>query len=227
MTNLARQLERELRWSQETTAGIALEFARERERLERELEGLRLRYELACNGRGEAEQKLRSSNPDSAPVQSRGRSQMNDVLREAANALDDLSRKQGAPARIAHELRALKAALEQLEWVAVEKAKVDAYADAVRVVEKIAEDYIHEHGSYDGSTNAWDLNHRHMEKIEAWDDAVEALRKRKAEKCHVTHAAPVQCGCVETYPQLVPGKVSHGPGCPHRPESTAKGEKHG
>ena len=24
------------------------------------------------------------------------------------------------------------------------------------------------------------------------------------------------CGCTETYPQLVPGKVSHGPGCPNR-----------
>ena len=74
------------------------------------------------------------------------------------------------------------------KWAAAEKALADAYEDAARIVETLAEDYTHEHGSYDPSTNAWELHHRHMEKIEAWDDAVQAIRKRKAEKCHVTHA---------------------------------------
>ena len=73
-------------------------------------------------------------------------------------------------------------------WVAAEKAKLDAYEDAARSVEKLAEDYTHEHGSYDGSTNAWELHHRHAEYIEALDAAVEAIRKRKAEKCHITKA---------------------------------------
>jgi hypothetical protein len=74
-------------------------------------------------------------------------------------------------------------------WVEVEKAKADAYEDAARRVEKLSEDYHHEHGSYDESTNAWEIGHRHGDRIEAWDDAVEAIRKRKAEKCQVTHAA--------------------------------------
>lgn len=74
-------------------------------------------------------------------------------------------------------------------WVESEKAKADAYEDAARRVEKIAEDYTHEHGSYDDSTNAWELHHRHAEYIEALDAAVEAIRKRKAEKCHVTQVA--------------------------------------
>lgn len=73
-------------------------------------------------------------------------------------------------------------------WVDVEKAKADAYEDAIGRVEKLAEDYTHEHGSYDSSTNAWELHHRHGDRIEAWDDAVDALRKRKAEKCQVTQA---------------------------------------
>lgn len=79
-------------------------------------------------------------------------------------------------------------------WAEVEKAKADAYEDAARLVEKLAEDYTHEHGSYDGSTNAWELGHRHMEKIEGWDDAVEAIRKRKAEKCQVTQVKEVSNG---------------------------------
>lgn len=74
------------------------------------------------------------------------------------------------------------------EWVVAEQAKADSYEDAARVVERLAEEYTHEHGSYDGSTNAWELGHRHMEKIEGWDDAIAAIRKRKGEKCQVTQA---------------------------------------
>lgn len=137
---------------------------------------------------------------------------MNEILREAANALDDLSRKQGAPAQIAEELRSLNVALEQQQWIKAEKAKAAAYDDAAALVEKMAHDYMHEHGSYDPSTNSWEIP-KHADRIEALEDAVEAIRKRKAEKCHVTQAALV-CGCRESYPQLIPGKVSHGPGCP-------------
>lgn len=32
---------------------------------------------------------------------------------------------------------------------------------------------------------------------------------------HLLYGLPLD-GCDETYPQLVPGKVSHGPGCPYR-----------
>jgi hypothetical protein len=74
------------------------------------------------------------------------------------------------------------------QWVELEKVKADAYEDAARQVEKIAEDYTHEHGSYDPSTNAWELHHRHAERIEALDDAVETIRARKAKVCHVTQA---------------------------------------
>lgn len=137
---------------------------------------------------------------------------MNEILREAANALDDLSRKQGAPAQIAEELRSLNVALEQQQWIKAEKAKAAAYDDAAALVEKMAHDYMHEHGSYDPSTNSWEIP-KHADRIEALEDAVEAIRKRKAEKCHVTQAALV-CGCRESYPQLIPGKVSHAPGCP-------------
>jgi len=35
--------------------------------------------------------------------------------------------------------------------------------------------------------------------------------------------APGQCGCAETYPQLVEGELSHGPGCPQRPDSPQQG----
>lgn len=141
-----------------------------------------------------------------------------DATLDQLGAPKDAAPFEGAPYTVALSRRGrikrlVASATPASSWVAVEKAKADAYADAVRVVEKIAEDYTHEHGSYDGSTNAWELNHRHMEKIEAWDDAVEALRKRKAEKCSVTQAAPA-CGCRESYPQLVPGELSHGTGCP-------------
>lgn len=80
--------------------------------------------------------------------------------------------------------------LETAAWVAAEKAKADAYEDAARLIEKLAEDYTHEHGSYDPSTNAWELHHRHAERIEALDDAVAAIRERKAKVCQVTQAIP-------------------------------------
>lgn len=149
---------------------------------------------------------------------------MNEILREAANALDDLSRKQGAPAQIAEELRSLNVALEQQQWIKAEKAKAAAYDDAAALVEKMAHDYMHEHGSYDPSTNSWEIP-KHADRIEALEDAVEAIRKRKAEKCHVTQAALV-CGCRESYPQLIPGKVSHGPGCPSFVASATKAIDH-
>jgi hypothetical protein len=90
-------------------------------------------------------------------------------------------------------------------WTEVEKAKADAYEDAAQRVEKLAEDYTHEHGSYDPSTNAWELHHRHGDRIEAWDDAVEAIRKRKAEKCHVTHAS--QQSAPSYAPRRLPGPL--------------------
>lgn len=83
----------------------------------------------------------------------------------------------------------------QMQWVAVEKAKADAYEDAARRVEKLAEDYTLEHGSYDPSTNAWELHHRHGDRIEAWDDAVAVIRERKAKVCQVTQAAESGVKC--------------------------------
>ena len=107
--------------------------------------------------------------------------------REENYALSDYEKE---PARDAWDAAlAMRSEKEARGWVEAEKAKADAYADAVSLVEKIAEDYTHEHGSYDSSTNAWELHHRHAEYIEALDDAVEAIRKRKAEKCSVTQAA--------------------------------------
>jgi hypothetical protein len=55
--------------------------------------------------------------------------------------------------------------------------RIDVLEEAARVVEKIGHDYMQEHGSYDASTNAWEIHHRHADRIEALDDAVDAIRK--------------------------------------------------
>ena len=125
-----------------------------------------------------------------------------DLIREAANCLDDIGAPGSAARQIASDLRRElawtrdqwqrcideKNAIAAGQWVDVEKLKADAYEDAARRVEKLAEEYTQEHGSLDQTTNAYELHHRHGDRIEAWDDAVEAIRKRKGEKCHVTQA---------------------------------------
>lgn len=64
------------------------------------------------------------------------------------------------------------------KWVEAEKAKADAYEDAARVVERMAE------GPEEG---------RRLTKEEEWaciklEDAAKAIRERKAKQCHVTQA---------------------------------------
>lgn len=52
---------------------------------------------------------------------------------------------------------------------------------------------------------AWCVQH----EGECLGDHPAMLARAKAEIC----GTPAACGCIETYPQLIPGKVSHGPGC--------------
>lgn len=44
------------------------------------------------------------------------------------------------------------------------------------------------------------------------------LFRQAAERAAPAGPREEPCGCTESYPQLVPGRVSHGPGCPHREE---------
>ncbi len=55
--------------------------------------------------------------------------------------------------------------------------RIDVLEEAARAVEKIGHDHMHEHGSYDSSTNSWDIHHKHADRLEALDDAVDAIRK--------------------------------------------------
>jgi hypothetical protein len=58
---------------------------------------------------------------------------------------------------------------------------IDVLEAAAHKVEKIGHDYMHEHGSYDPSTNVWEIHHRHAERIEALDDAVAAIRELQSQ----------------------------------------------
>jgi hypothetical protein len=52
---------------------------------------------------------------------------------------------------------------------------------------------------------AWDFNDDEQ-RVDFADRVVEWLAQQESRMSDT-------CGCLETYPQLIPGKVSHGPGC--------------
>lgn len=56
----------------------------------------------------------------------------------------------------------------------------------------------------------------HANDSTAWEHYNTGFAEGMMEALNIVKAVMGDCGCADTYPQLVPGKVSHGPGCPNR-----------